>query len=171
MKVITIMFLGLLCLTADPLLAQNYSAMMEKAVLSYETIGQKLSAGSTDGLEAEAQTIITTTSDLLKKKTAEFPQKRSREFGILLKRINRNAQRLMQAKTLEDMRVEYDVLSHPVIAYQKMFGAGREYNLYACEGDMNLWIQSKKEPQADPYCDTACGMVIGEIPRSKDSEN
>lgn len=170
MKVITTMLLGLLLFAASSLPAQDYQTPMEKAVLSYERIGQKLSAGSTDGVEAEAQTIITTTSDLQGKKDV-FPQKRSREFGILLKRINQYAQRFIQAETLEDMRIEYDVLSHPVIAYQKMFGAGKEYTIYACEGDMNLWIQSKKEPQADPYCDTACGMVIGEIPQSKDSEN
>jgi hypothetical protein len=69
------------------------------------------------------------------------------------------------------MRVEYDVLSHPVIAYVKMFGTKKKYYIFACEGDMNLWIQSKKEPQADPYCDTACGMVIGETPISKEGEN
>lgn len=169
MKVITTIILGLLFFVANSLQSQDYQPSMEEVILNYERIGQKLSAGSTDAIDTEAQTIITITSGLLEKKD-EFPEKRSRKFGILLSRINQYTKRLIQAKNLEDRRIEYDVLSHPVIAYVKMFGPKKHYYIFACEWDMNLWIQSKKEPQADPYCDTACGMVIGEIPLSKESK-
>lgn len=162
MKIPTAMFLLALFFIANSLLAQNYQTSMEKVVLSYEIIGQKLSAGSTDGIEAEAKTIITTTSGLLDKKD-EFPKEKATQFGILLQRINDYTQRIIQAKNLEDMRIEYDVLSHPVIAYVKMFGIKKQYYIFACEGDMNLWIQENKEPQHDPYCDSPCGKIIEEI--------
>jgi hypothetical protein len=73
------MFLLALIFVTNSLLAQDYQTSMEKVVFSYERIGQKLSARSTDGIETEAQTIITITSDLREKRM----NSRSKKNAIL----------------------------------------------------------------------------------------
>ncbi|MFZ5800417.1 MAG: hypothetical protein ACOY3D_03440, partial [Candidatus Omnitrophota bacterium] len=83
--------------------------------------------------------------------------------------INEASQRLLQAKSLKEKRIEYEVLSHPMVSYLKRF-ADKKYYIFACADDLEVWVQDKKEPIVDPYCAnpcpvlSPCGIILGEIP-------
>ncbi|MCL4476135.1 MAG: DUF3347 domain-containing protein [Nitrospirae bacterium] len=149
-------------LEVKPLFAQDHKILMEQIMESYLKIGQSLSKGSTGEATQHAKAIVTATDQILKLQVG-LPKEKRKEFNILVKRINSYAKRLVGKKDLEELRTEFDVLSHPVIGYLNTFGSDKKYFVYACEGDMNPWIQKNKEPQEDPYCDSPCGNIIKEI--------
>ncbi|MFZ5800188.1 MAG: hypothetical protein ACOY3D_02275, partial [Candidatus Omnitrophota bacterium] len=100
---------------------------MDKMVLSYLKIGEILSTASIEGIGREAETITRLTSDLIEKKSGLAEDEGKSK--ILVKRtneINEASQRLLQAKSLKEKRIEYEVLSHPMVSYLKRF-ADKKY--------------------------------------------
>lgn len=142
--------------------AQDYQTLMEKVLASYQNIGKTLSQVSMEGVSHEAEQIVSTTQQIMNLKTG-LPKEKMEQFNILMARMNSYSKGLLKKKGIELLRNEYDLLSHAIIGYLKTFGADKEYYLYACEGDMNLWIQENKEPQQDPYCDSPCGKIIDKV--------
>ena len=140
---------------------------MEQIIKHYQDIGQSLSKGSTEEVTQHANAIVTATEEIMKLQDG-LPKEKREQFNILVKRTNSYAKRLVGNKDIEALRTEFDVLSKPVIGYLNTFGSDKKYFVYACEGDMNLWIQENKEPQQDPYCDSPCGKIIGEIGKKGD---
>ena len=97
-----------------------------------------------------------------------LPKEKIGQFNILMKRINSHSNNLLNKKDIESLRDEYVLLSNAVIGYIKTFESDKKYYIYACEGDMTLWIQKNKEPQQDPYCDSPCGKIIDETGKKGD---
>ncbi len=152
----------LLLLEVNPLFAQDHKILMEQVIEHYQKIGQNLSKGSTEEVTQHANAIITTTDQIMKLQDG-LPKEKREQFDILMKQTNSYAKRLVGNKDIEELRTEFDVLGKPVIGYLNTFGSDKKYFIYACEGDMNLWIQENREPQQDPYCDSPCGKIIKEI--------
>ncbi len=146
----------------SPLFAQGHKILMEQVIEHYQKIGQSLSKGSTEEVTQHANAIVTATDQIMRLKDG-LPKEKRQQFNILVKRTNSYAKKLVGNKDIEALRTEFDVLSKPLIGYLNTFGSGKKYFIYACEGDMTLWIQENKEPQQDPYCDSPCGKIIDEI--------
>jgi hypothetical protein len=152
----------LLLLEVNPLFAQDYKILMEQIIEHYQKIGESLSKGSTEEVTQRAKAIVTATDQIMKLQDG-LPKENRKQFNILVKRTNSYAQKLVGNKDIEALRTEFDVLSKPLIGYLNTFGSDKKYFIYACEGDMNLWIQENREPQQDPYCDSPCGKIIKAI--------
>ena len=148
-------------LEVNSLFAQDHKILMEQIIEHYQKIGQGLSKGSTEEITQHANAIVTTTDQIMKLQDG-LPKEKREQFNILVKRTNSYAKRLVGNKDIEVLRTEFDVLGKPLIGYLNTFGSDKKYFIYACEGDMNLWIQENKEPQQDPYCDSPCGKIIDE---------
>ncbi len=156
----------LFLLEVDPLFAQDHKILMEQIIEHYQKIGQSLSKGSTEEITQHAKAIVTATNQIMKLQDG-LPKEKRKQFNILVKRTNSYAKKLVGNKDIETLRTEFDVLSKPLIGYLNTFGSDKRYFIYACEGDMTLWIQKNKEPQEDPYCDSPCGKILDEIGRKE----
>lgn len=166
--IISITFLTFLFLPeVSPLFAQDHKILMEQVIEHYQKIGQSLSKGSTEEVTQHANAIITATDQIMKLQDG-LPKEKREQFDILMKQTNSYAKRLVGNKDIEELRTEFDVLSHPLIGYLNTFGSDKKYFIYACEGDMTMWIQENKEPQQDPYCDSPCGKIIDETVKKGD---
>ena len=86
-----------------------------------------------------------------------------------MNRIENHSNALLDETTIELLREKYILLSQDMIGYLNTFGSPNgKYYIYACEGDLTLWIQKNKEPQQDPYCDSPCGKIIDETGKKGD---
>jgi hypothetical protein len=157
-------FLGISTQAFSQVIAQDYQALMEKVLVSYQNIGKTLSETSTEGIQHEAEQIVSITQQIMDQK-AGLPKEKVSQFNILMKRMNSQSTNLLNNKDIESLRNEYVLLSNAVIGYIHTFEFDKEYYVYACEGDLTPWVQKNKKPQKDPYCDSPCGKIIEEIGR------
>ncbi len=138
--------------------AQNHQILMKKMLDSYQTIGKTLSHGSTKGISLEAKKILSNTIEL----KSDVPKEKAKQFNMLMSRIMRHTQSLLNENEIKLLRDKYDLLSHDMLGYLNTFDSPREYFMYACTGDLMHWIQQGKK-QNDPYCDNPCGKIISVI--------
>jgi len=134
------------------------------ALPHYEAIHRALAGDTLDGVAGHARAI----REVARKTAAEFspagagvPAAKAQECRALLPDVERAADRLAGAKSLDEARKAFGQLSQPMVRYREMTTGERPYVVF-CPMAKKPWLQESKKI-ANPYLGSKmlqCGKIV-----------
>ncbi len=165
----TVAVLALVAAAAVPAAARETGtrgSAFARILPHYEAIHQALASDTLEGVAEHARAIrriAARTAKAFSPQRAGVAADRGQECRSLLPDVERAADRLAKARTLEAAREAFGDLSRPLVRYREMATGERPYVVY-CPMAKKPWLQESRQI-ANPYFGSKmpkCGQIVSE---------